>query len=972
MESIRNLPQFLIASRYTANALSGEQSYTHTRIPDKDLNIYGGSYTIEDENLTQFWNLYYNHVFTMRQPEYLTEKQLKEGGPIMIDLDFRYPFAIEQKQHNEETIDNIVSCYLDAIEEVFELSSLDQKLTIPIYVMEKPRVNRVEEKEVTKDGIHIIIGLKTDEFTKIMIRNKILQPLSKTLTHLPLTNPIDTIVDQGVAEGTTGWQVYGSRKPKHQTYELTRYYEASLELNEDEIFSLMLEPKPVATFDLKTNIHKLSARYSQHPEMDINAKSLEEYNKMKERNQQQKKTKNRMKPSTSNSNLSGENEIVGYSELEENTKFIPLSKITNVEILNNQVSLFISSLKSDEHYIKETHEFTQILPEKFYEPGSHDLNTKIAFALKNTDERLFLSWILLRSKASDFDYNDITSLKKRWDHHLNSKEGSSVLTRRTIMYYAKQENPEEYKCILEQSSEYYIQLALRDGSDWDLAMVVYQLFKDKYVCASIEKKIWYQFRDHRWIEDKGASLRKVISVEVYKKFDVIRQQRKKEMKALDKECTALKNAKKKSKDDTLEEGIQEKLDELETLKSIYKTVDAIAMKLKTTGNKSNLLTEASTLFYDPDFVTKADSDTKLMCFSNGVWDFSEFRFREGLPQDYITKCTNIPYIPQEERNELFSLNIMTFMEQLFPLNGLNRYMWHHLASCLVGGNKNQTFNIYLGKGSNGKSKLAELMSLAFGDYKGTVPVSLVTEKRNGIGGTSSEVIQLKGVRYAVMQEPSKNNCKLNEGVMKELTGGDPIVARGLYKDSEIFVPQLNLVVCSNILFEVDSTDSGTWRRIRVCKFLSKFVDKNDIRDEEDKYIFERDYELDNKIKIWASTFMSMLVSIYCETKGIVEDCDEVLEESRKYQQAQNVVDTFFNECLEPVPEEETIQHPMTITNIYNKFKTWSEESYGRKTNIKRTELIEAMEKRYKKPTKKGWTNVRLVNTSIYSEYDAEV
>jgi P4 family phage/plasmid primase-like protien len=970
MESIHNLPQFLKTTRYTANDHTGEQTYTHTRIPDKELNIYGGTYLINDDNLEQFWKLYYNHVFVMRQPEYLTEKQLKEGGPIMIDLDFRYPYAIEQKQHNESTIDDIVSCYLDVIEEVFDISTLDQTTPIPIYVMEKSRVNRVDEKQITKDGIHIIIGLKSDEFSKIMIRNKVLQPLSNILSSLPLTNPIDTIVDQGVAEGTTGWQVYGSRKPKHQPYELTRYYEATLEIDEETMqLQLMMDNKPVSEFDVKTNINKLSARFSTHPEMSINTKSINEYNALKD-GSQQKKLKNRMKPSTSNNHLSADENDIGTNE--ETTKFVPLSQIVNVEILNSQVSLFINSLKSDEHHIKETHEFTQILPEKFYEPGSHDLNTKIAFALKNTDERLFLSWVLLRSKASDFNYSDIPDLKKRWNHHLTPKDGSAVLTRRTIMYYAKQENPEEYQRILEKSSEYYIQLALKDGSDWDLAMVVYQMFKDKYVCASTEKKIWYQFKDHRWVEDKSSSLRKVISVEVYKKFDAIRQQRKKEMKAIEREVKSLKNAKQKNKDDTISELIQEKEEEEKNIKTLYKTVDAIAMKLKTTGNKSNILTEAATLFHDEDFITKADSDTKLMCFSNGVWDLSEFKFREGLPQDYITKSTNIPYIPEEERSAELRDNILQFMEQLFPINGLNRYMWQHLASCLVGGNKNQTFNIYLGKGSNGKSKLAELMSQSFGDYKGTVPITLVTEKRNGIGGTSSEVIQLKGVRYAVMQEPSKNNCKLNEGVMKELTGGDPIVARGLYKDSETFVPQLNLVVCSNILFEIDSTDSGTWRRIRVCRFLSKFVDKNDIRDEDDKYIFERDYELDNKIKTWASTFMSMLVSLYCQTKGNVEDCDEVLEESKKYQEAQNVVDTFFNECLESVPSGEPAQH-ITVRPIYTKFKAWAEETYGRKTNVKLSELTEALEKRYKKPTtKKGWNNIRFVQTTLEEAFDAEV
>ena len=60
-------------------------------------------------------------------------------------------------------------------------------------------------------------------------------------------------------------------------------------------------------------------------------------------------------------------------------------------------------------------------------------------------------------------------------------------------------------------------------------------------------------------------------------------------------------------------------------------------------------------------------------------------------------------------------------------------MWEHLASVLYGKNINQTFNIYNGGGSNGKSKLVDLMGLALGDYKGVVPVSLLTERRGGVG-----------------------------------------------------------------------------------------------------------------------------------------------------------------------------------------------------------------------------------------------
>lgn len=40
---------------------------THTRIPDKDLSIYGGAYIIPKENLQIFYNLYYENVFVKKK-----------------------------------------------------------------------------------------------------------------------------------------------------------------------------------------------------------------------------------------------------------------------------------------------------------------------------------------------------------------------------------------------------------------------------------------------------------------------------------------------------------------------------------------------------------------------------------------------------------------------------------------------------------------------------------------------------------------------------------------------------------------------------------------------------------------------------------------------------------------------------------------------------------------------------------------
>lgn len=294
------------------------------------------------------------------------------------------------------------------------------------------------------------------------------------------------------------------------------------------------------------------------------------------------------------------------------------------------------------------------------------------------------------------------------------------------------------------------------------------------------------------------------------------------------------------------------------------------------------------------------------------------------------------------------------MEQLFPKPELCRYMWDHLASCLIGIKKEHVFNIYRGSGSNGKSILTDLMSHCLGDYKGTVPITLVTEKRNSIGGTSSEVIQLKGVRYAVMQEPSKD-AVINEGIMKELTGGDPIQARALYSDSEIFIPQFTLAVCTNALFEIKSNDDGTWRRMKLVDFLAKFVSEGETHTDDTAYVFPKDKGLKEKLPQWASVFISMLVKRACETDGEVKDCPEVVAASNRYRQSQDCITGFIADKL--VADDNSYINKKTLNDV---FKEWFQMNYGNRKPPKLSELVDVMVKRYGKLNAKGrWTGIKI-------------
>jgi P4 family phage/plasmid primase-like protien len=912
----KDLGEFL--AKHSAKNVK-DQSYTHGRIPNEELKIYGGSYVIPKEDLPPFYKLYYEHVFVNKKKEYLTEKQLDIGGCVAVDFDFRYNYDVDKRLHTIEHIQDMILLYLDLIKEFF---LFEENKSFPIYIFEKPHVNRLEDGTMTKDGIHMIIGIQMDHTMQLMLREKIIEKLPD-MWDLPFINTWESILDEGISTGKTGWQLYGSRKPKHEAYELTQHFQISYDKSDGEF---MMDELKVQDFDLRNNFAKLSVQYIENPKFEINPKIIDTYNKRLENKTQ------KIKRPASKTKV----HLLDQSDDPSDEDYISLNDINNRETLEKAINQIFKNLKPTEYEVKETHEYTQILPEKYYAPGSHLLNRQVAFALKHTDDRLFLSWVMLRSKAEDFDYNTIPALYRDWKKYFNNSKEGECVTRRSIMYWAKQDNFEGYERVKKDTIDFFIEETLKSPTEYDKALVLKQMYKDKYICVSYKKSCWYIFNKHRWVEDKGLTLRNSISTQMYDLYSHKRD-------VLDNEFHHYEQ------DDPRAEAIRKKIG----------TISDLMITLKKTDSKNNVMREAAELFYDGDFMNLIDTNKYLLCFNNGVVDFKNKIFRDGYPHDYITKTTKKHYIPFEPDNpdiKGVAEDIITFMEKLFPIPDLNRYMWDHLASCLIGTGKNQSFNVYHGSGSNGKSILADLMSISLGEYKGTVPITLVTEKRGLIGGTSDEVLKLKGVRYAVMQEPSKN-VKLNEGIMKELTGGDPIQARGLYSESEIFDPQFNLVVCTNNLFDIDSNDDGTWRRIKKVDFMSKFIDEGEDYNDETVYVFPKDKSLKDKLPFMAPVFISMLVKRAFETDGIVVDCETIIQASNKYRKGQDHIAAFI---LEKIVKTGNKADKIGKAGLNEEFKIWFQQEQGNRKMPKGQELYEFMNKKFGQCGAKGWIGVAFV------------
>jgi P4 family phage/plasmid primase-like protien len=901
--------------------------YTNTRITDKNLNIYGGTYSIPDSAFSEFIKCYYNSVFVQGKEEYLTEKQLIANGPITIDIDFRYEPTIKERKHTEDHIFDIVMLYADKL-----LGIIEAKPNIPIdiFVMEKSKVNTTDP-EKTKDGIHIIFGLKMHKGLQVILRNKVLEEIKEMWSDLPITNSWEDVLDEGITRGNSPWQLYGSRKPGNLAYIIKYHYILTFDEEEND---WIIEKKSIESNFTEKYIEKLSARYTNHPEFSMKESVRAEFEK----------------------NITGLNHL---SSREKNIKKLKKSvsgsgsissghynEIPNEDTLDKLLEELFEDVGQCNYKIKETHQYTMSLPEKYYGPGSYQRWIKVGWALANTSPKLFLTWLkfscqencrdTLKASNGKFDWSKVGELYDLWKNFENNNPDG--LTHRSIMYWSKNDVRDKYNKIQKETIDYFIEQTISTSTEFDLASVLFNIYKDDFICVSIKNNIWYEYINHRWYEiDSGNTLRLFISKDMHKIYMDKTQETMSKMQTMDKNDDSFEDVRKRSL----------KLAE-------------ICVYLRKTTWKNNIMREARELFYDKDFMEKLDQNPYLLCFNNYVVDFKNKIHRRGQPDDYISKCTNIDYIPYQtilDKHTATIDEINSFMKQLFPNTELCKYMWEHLASCLIGTNENQTFNIYLGGGANGKSKLTDLMSRGLGQLKATVPITLITQKRNTIGSTSSEIVQLNGIRYAVMQEPTKGD-KINEGIMKEITGGDPIQGRALFKDTITFKPQFKLVVCTNTLFEDMSTDGGTWRRIRVCNFESKFLEKpyadNEFPANEFPHQFSIDKKLDDKFEVWAPIFMSMLIDISYKLQGNVKECKMVMSSSNKYRQGQDYLAEFAKDKIKVKSGDK-----INKTELLEIFKQWYSTNYGRGNIPKGREVTEYMEKRYG-VYKQGWQNIAII------------
>lgn len=213
-----------------------------------------------------------------------------------------------------------------------------------------------------------------------------------------------------------------------------------------------------------------------------------------------------------------------------------------------------------------------------------------------------------------------------------------------------------------------------------------------------------------------------------------------------------------------------------------------------------------------------DRDPWLLNCPNGTLELRTGTLRGHRREDMLTKLCPTPYDPDApcpvwERTLL----------QIFGGNGdLVGYWQRLLGYCLTGDVREQILPVLWGKGSNGKSLLINtVLDLLGEDYAMKANRDLFMARKRDSHPTG--VARLFAKRFVACIETQEGG-RLDEALVKELTGGDKIAARRMREDEWEFTPTHKCFLATNHKPEVRGTDDGIWRRQRLIPFTVRFWD----------------------------------------------------------------------------------------------------------------------------------------------------
>jgi putative DNA primase/helicase len=213
-------------------------------------------------------------------------------------------------------------------------------------------------------------------------------------------------------------------------------------------------------------------------------------------------------------------------------------------------------------------------------------------------------------------------------------------------------------------------------------------------------------------------------------------------------------------------------------------------------------------------------DGDLLNFLNGTLNLRTGEFRSHQKEDMITKIVPCDYDPRVvcplwlDHLELVFGGDQGFVTDFQILLG---YM-------LIHGNPEQILVILHGNGQNGKSVTSEVLKEILGDYATAASSETFMSRRNNPGGARSDLVDIMDKRLVIAGEGEEGR-RLDESIVKLLTGDDSVKVRNLYESERDFKPSFTVMMHTNHRPRIKETSHAIWRRLWLVPFEQRIPDE---------------------------------------------------------------------------------------------------------------------------------------------------
>ncbi len=305
-----------------------------------------------------------------------------------------------------------------------------------------------------------------------------------------------------------------------------------------------------------------------------------------------------------------------------------------------------------------------------------------------------------------------------------------------------------------------------------------------------------------------------------------------------------------------------------------------------------------------------NANAELLCLPDGVLDLTtmEPRLRPHRREDYMTRMAAAGFDPQAPAPPL-APNWRAFVERVLPDPEIRAFVQRCVGSCLVDSVSDQVMIVFHGGGANGKSTFLDVVADVMGELAMSVSVtSFLANDRSSGSAPQPDIVRLAYRPRMVRTSEPPPGARLAEGIIKEITGGEPMVVRDLHEKPIEFRPNFKVFLSCNNRPSVRGGDDGIWRRIRLVPWSVQIPPEERDPKLRDKLIAERDGIFAWLLEGWADW----------RERGGLEAPAAVLDASEEYRTESDAVGRFLVEwCVKGEGRE------VSATLLHDAFEAWS-------------------------------------------------